>query len=184
VITKGHIAITVLTAVRKAITGPKFNHCTLQKQLYWKDWLAAESIQLDNYDKKSMFGPACTPPIDSSVFFWVWLYSFTPDKNNRKEVRGVCDGSTHGDKTMVHGATYALTPKQIVVRLQIALSALLDMYLWYADVTNAFAKAEHSEQMYNMRCDQVFKDWWKTRHPDIPLPPVRFYFPEEPPGPS
>jgi hypothetical protein len=73
---------------------------------------------------------------------------------------------------MVHGATYAPTPHQIDVRLQIVLSALLGMYIWHTDVTNAFAKAESPDQMmYYMRCDQVFKDWWKTQHPDIPLPP-------------
>jgi hypothetical protein len=126
---------------------------------------------MDNYDKQSIFGPPCTAAIDASVFFWVWLYSVKPHKNNRKKVRGVCNISTRGGKAMVHGATYAPTPKQIDVRLQIAFSALLGMYLWYADVINAFAEAERPEQIYYMRCDQVFKDWWKTRHPDIPLPP-------------
>jgi hypothetical protein len=42
---------------------------------------------------------------------------------------------------MVHGAIYAPTPQQIDFRLQIALSALLGMYLWHADVTNVFAEA-------------------------------------------
>jgi hypothetical protein len=112
-ITKGHIDSTVLVVVHKAITGPKFNHCTLQKQLDWKDWLIAEWIQLDNYDKQSMFGPPCTAPIDASIFFWVWLYSVKPHKNNRKKVRGVCNGSTSVGNTMVHVVTYALMPQQI-----------------------------------------------------------------------
>jgi hypothetical protein len=47
-IMKRHIDNTVLAVVHKAITGPKFNHRTLQKQLDWNDWLAAEWIQLDN----------------------------------------------------------------------------------------------------------------------------------------
>jgi hypothetical protein len=103
----GHIANTVLAVAYQAIMGPKFNHHTLQNQLDWKDWLAAELIQLDNYAKQNMFGTPCTAPIDASVFFWAWLYSIKPHKNDRKKVRGVCDGSTHGGKTMVHGATYA-----------------------------------------------------------------------------
>jgi hypothetical protein len=37
----GHIATTVLSVVHKSITGPKFNRQTLQKQLDWKDWIAA-----------------------------------------------------------------------------------------------------------------------------------------------
>jgi hypothetical protein len=40
-----------------------------------------------------------------------------------------------------------------------------------ADVSNAFAEAERPKQMYYMRCDAVFRDWWKRTHPDIPLPP-------------
>jgi hypothetical protein len=57
---------------------------------------------------------------------------------------------------MIHGATYAPTPQQIDFRLQIALAATLGMYIWYADVTNAFAEAERPEQMYYMHCDRVF----------------------------
>jgi hypothetical protein len=57
---RGHIDNTVLAVVHKAITGPKFNRRTLQKQLDWNYWLAAEWTQLDNYDKKAMFGAPCT----------------------------------------------------------------------------------------------------------------------------
>jgi hypothetical protein len=110
-IMRGHINNTVLAVVHKAITGPKFNHRTLHKQLDWNDWLAAEWIQLDNYDKHEMFGAPCTAPVDASVFYGVWLYSIKPHENNPKKVRGVCDGSTCGGKTMIHGATYAPTPQ-------------------------------------------------------------------------
>jgi hypothetical protein len=128
-IMKGHFDSTFLTVVHKAITGPKFTSRTLQNQLDWKDWLTAEWIQLDSYDKQSMFGPPCTAPIDASVFFWVCLYSVNPHKNNHKKVRGVCDRSTRSGKTMAHGATYVPTPQQIDFCLQIALSVLLGMYL-------------------------------------------------------
>jgi hypothetical protein len=40
-IMRGHIDNTVLDVVHKAITGPKFNRRTLQKQLDWDDWFAA-----------------------------------------------------------------------------------------------------------------------------------------------
>jgi hypothetical protein len=72
---------------------------------------------------------------------------------------------------MIHGATYAPTPQQIDVRLQIALAVTLGMYLWHADVTNAFAEDERLEQMYYMHCDRFFRDWWAERNPTIPLPP-------------
>jgi hypothetical protein len=156
----------VLAVVHKAITGPIFNRRTLQKQLDSKEWLAAEWIQLEKYANQNMFCDPCTAPIDASIFFWVWLYLIKPHENDHEKVRGVCDGSTRGGKPMVHGATYAPTPRHIDFRLQIALSTLLGMYLWHADVTIAFAEADHPQQIYYMRCDQVFKDWWKT-HPLI-----------------
>jgi hypothetical protein len=170
-IMRRHIDNTVLVVVHKAIMVPKFNRCTLQKQLDWNDWLAAEWIQLDNYDKQAMSGAPCTAPVDASVFYWVWLYSIKPHENNHKKVRGVCDGSTHGVKTMINGATYAPMPQKIDFRMQIALAATLGMYLWQADVTNAFAEDERPEQMYYMHCDRVFRDWWAERNPTIPLPP-------------
>jgi hypothetical protein len=109
-IMRGHIKKTVLAVGHKAITGPKFNHRTLQKHPDWKYWLAAEWIQLKNYPTQNMFGAPCAAPIDVSIFFWVWLYSIKPHKNDRKKVRGVRDGSTRGGKTMLHGASYAPTP--------------------------------------------------------------------------
>jgi hypothetical protein len=70
---KGHIANTVLAVVHKAIMAPKFNRHTLHHQPNWKDWLAAEWIQLDNYAKQNMLRPHCNTPTDASIFFWVWL---------------------------------------------------------------------------------------------------------------
>jgi L-rhamnose mutarotase len=72
---------------------------------------------------------------------------------------------------MVNGSMYAPTPHQIDFHIQMALAANLDMYLWHADVSNAFAEAERRKQMYYMRRDAVFRDWWKRMHPYIPLPP-------------
>jgi hypothetical protein len=168
-IMKGHIKNTVLTVVHKAIMGPKFNHRTLQKQLNWKDWLASEWIQLGNYVKQNVCGPPCTVPIDASIFFCVWLYSIKPHENDCKKVRGVCDGSTHGGQKMVHGVTYAPTLQQIDICLQIDLSALLGMYTWHTDFTNALAEAECPVQIYYMRCDCVFGYWWADKHPDTPF---------------
>jgi hypothetical protein len=170
-IMRGHSDNTVLAVVHKAITGPMFNRRTFQKQLDRNDWLAAEWIQLDNYDKQEIFGAHCTAPVNASVFYWVWLYSIKPHENNRKKVRGTCDGSTRGGKTMIHGATYAPTPQQIDFSLQIALAATLGMYLWHADVTNAFTEADRPEKMYYMHCDRVFRDWWAERNPTTPLHP-------------
>jgi hypothetical protein len=70
---QAHIGHTVQAVVHKAITGPKFNRRSLQKQSDWHEWRDSEWIQLDNYDKQGMFGMPCTAPLDASIFFWVWL---------------------------------------------------------------------------------------------------------------
>jgi hypothetical protein len=105
-----HIAQTILAVVHKAITGPKFNRRSFKKQLDWNEWRDSEWVQLDNYARQGMFGPPCTAPVDASIFFWVWLYSIKPHKNNRNKVHGICDGSTRGGHKMVHGSTYAPPP--------------------------------------------------------------------------
>jgi hypothetical protein len=124
----------------KAITGPKFNRRSLQKHLEWPEWRGSEWVQLDSYEKQGMFGTPCTAPINASIFFSVWLYSIKLHKNNRKKVRGVCGGSTHGGHTIIHGAIYAPTPQQIDVRIQISIATTLGMFLWHANVSNAFAE--------------------------------------------
>jgi hypothetical protein len=76
---------------------------------------------------------------------------------------------------MIHGATYAPTPQKIDFRLQIALSSIMGMYLWHADVMNAFTEAERPEQMYYMHCDRVFRDWWAERYPTTPFLLTRLF---------
>jgi hypothetical protein len=134
-----------------------------------------------------MFGTPCIAHIDVSFFFWIWLYSIKPHETDRKKVRGLCGISTRGGKTMVHGATYAPTSQQINFRLQIALSALLGMYFWHTDVTNAFAKADHPEQIYYMLCNQVLKIGGRHRTLTPPPPdavvPVLKDLQDDPGGP-
>jgi hypothetical protein len=168
---KAHIVHTVQAVVHKAIAGPKFNRHSLQKQSDWPEWRDSKWVQLENYDKQGMFGTPCTAPINASIFFWVWLYSIKPHENNRKKVRGVCDGSTRGGKTMIHGATYAPTPQHIYFRIRISITTTLGLFLWHADVLNAFAEANRQKQMYYMRCDSVLREWWTARHTDTLLPP-------------
>jgi hypothetical protein len=102
------------------------------------------------------------------------LYSIKPHKKNRKKLRGVCDGSTRGGKTMIHGATYAPTPQQINFSIRIYIATTLGMFLWHADALNTSAEADRLNQMYYMHCDSVFWEWWTNRHPDTPLPPDAF----------
>jgi hypothetical protein len=74
-------------------------------------------------------------------------------ENNRKKAQAVCDGSTRGAAAKISGHTFAPTPDMIDVRLQIALAAQHSLILYHTDVSNAFAEAEHPEQMYYMRIE-------------------------------
>jgi hypothetical protein len=118
-----------------------------------------------------MFGTPCTAPIDASILFCVWLDSIKPHENNRKKVRGVCDSSTRGGHTMIHGVTYAPPPQQIYFCIHISIATTLGMFLWHANVLNAFAESDRPKKMYYMRCESFFLEWWADRHPDTPLPP-------------
>jgi hypothetical protein len=117
-----------------------------------------------------MFGSPITAPHDAAIFHWIWVYSIKKHEDNRKKIRGVCDGSTSGGHVVVTGNTYAPTPQKIDFRLQIALTAISGLWLWHADVSNAFAEADRPEQQYIMRVDAVFREWWNDRHLDQPLP--------------
>jgi hypothetical protein len=77
-----HIFHAALEVVHKAATRPKVNRRHLQQQLNWDELQDAEWITIDNYQKKNLFGPPCTMPIDASMFFCVWLYIITPHENN------------------------------------------------------------------------------------------------------
>jgi len=158
-------------AVRKVATETKLHRRHLKKGPDWPEWQAAEWKQLDNYHKQGMFGIPTSAPALAAIFFWVWIYTIKIHEDNRKKVRGVCDGSTRGGQAQVTGNTYAPTPQQVDFRLQCALATTWGLFMFHADVANAFAEADGTDQVYYMRVDDVFRDWWNNRFPDMPLPP-------------
>ena len=141
----------------------------LQTQLDWTDWLAAEHAQLDQYEQQDMFGAPIAPPPGAAIFHWVWIYKIKEEENSRKKARAVCDGSTRGGQAQVLGQTYAPTPDMTDLRLFFALAALENKLVYGADVSNAFAEAAAPEQVYFMRIDVQFCNWWASKgRPPIP----------------
>ena len=95
-------------SLHKDFSVPKASRLTrkgLQTQPDWLEWLAAEFHQLDQYAQQDMFGDPCPPPLDASIFHWVWIYKIKEEEQNRKKARAVCDGSTRGGQAQVHGPT-------------------------------------------------------------------------------
>jgi hypothetical protein len=154
--------------IRAAAAGPKLSRRKLMLQTDWPAWEAAEFQQLDNYMSQHMFGDPVVPPQGAAIFYFVWLHYVKPHENDRKKVRGVCDGSSRGG-AQVLGHTFAPTPDMIDFRMQVALSAIRGLTIYLADVSNAFAEADRPEQMYYMRVDDVFRNWWTRRFPAKPL---------------
>jgi hypothetical protein len=147
----------------------KLTRRSLLRTEEWPEWQAAEHKQLDAYHKQGMFGTPCEPTPDASVFFWVWVYLIKPHENNRKKARAVCDGSTRGGASKINGHTFAPTPDMTDFRLQVAIAASLGYTLYCADVSNAFAEAEKPKQLYYMRVDDQYAEWWNSRFPDKPV---------------
>jgi hypothetical protein len=86
-------------------------------------------------------------------------------EDNQKKARAVCDGSTRSGATHISGHSVAPTPDMIDLRLQVTLAAQRGLTLYHADVSNAFAEAARPKQMYHMRIDAPFHEWWNTRFP-------------------
>jgi hypothetical protein len=56
------------------------------------------------------------------------------------------------------------------MRLFFALAALENKLVFGADVSNAFAEATAPEQVYYMRVDTQYREWWASKgHPPIPV---------------
>jgi hypothetical protein len=65
----------------------------LLKQDDWMDWQDSEYLQLDQYDKQTMFGNPVAMEKDDAVFHLVWTYNIKA-LDGRKKARWVCDGSS------------------------------------------------------------------------------------------
>ena len=142
---------------------------SLQTQSDWTEWLASECEQLNQYDKQGMFGQPCIPPPGAAIFHWVWIYKIKEEDNHRKKARAVCDGSTRGGHAQISGQTYAPTPDMTDLRLFFALAALENKLVFGADVSNAFAEAHAPAQVYFMRIDVQFREWWCSKG-HLPIP--------------
>jgi hypothetical protein len=168
---KRHIHAISQHKVNSVNANEKLTRRKLLKRDDWPEWEAAEFAQLDSYHSQQMFGRPVLPPPSAALFYWVWVYIIKTHENNRKKARAVCDGSTRGQASVVHGYTYAPTPDMMDFRLQVALAAIWNLQLFSADVHNAFAEANRPKQQYFMKIDDQFRNWWASRFPDKDLPP-------------
>ena len=120
--------------------------------------------QLDQYAQQDVFCYPCPPPLDASIFHWVWKYKIKEEEQTeRKKARAVCDSSSCGGEAQVHGPKFATTPDMTDMRLFFALAALENKLVFYADFFKAFAEATAPEQAYYMRVDTQYREWWASK---------------------
>jgi hypothetical protein len=166
-----HIQLCQHQNIHAITATTKLTRRKLLLQPDWNEWESAKFKQLDSYEKQQMFGTPVFPPPGAAIFYWVWIYSIKTHENDRKKARAVCDGSTRGSLSVIHGQTFAPTPDMVDFRLQLALSAVFGLQLFCADVGNAFAEATAPKQQYYMWVDAQFANWWTNRHPEQLLQP-------------
>jgi hypothetical protein len=78
----------------------------LLKQVDWTDWQDSEYLQLDQYDKQTMFGDPIAMDKDDAVFHLVWTYNIKA-LEGRKKAQCICDGSSRSGSVQVLDKTYA-----------------------------------------------------------------------------
>ena len=116
-----------------------------------------------------MFGQPCITPPGAAIFHWTWIYKIKEEDYDCKKAHAVCDGSTCGGHAQIIGQTYAPTPDMTDLRLFFALAALENKLVFGADVSNAFAEAHAPAQVYFLRIDVQFREWW-SRKGQLPIP--------------
>ena len=140
----------------------KLTRGKLIKQDDWTEWQQSEFAQLDQYDAQGMFGTPVQASPDKAIFNLVWSY-VVKDLDKRKKARCTCDGSTRGGQVRVLDHTYANCVDHTSSRIFYAVSAMENLLIYSADVTNAFGEAAPPQQGFYIRPDTAFRAWWKHR---------------------
>ena len=156
--------LNVVTRVMRLTRGK------LLKQPNWAEWQQSEYLQLDQYEEQGMFGNPILQQADMSVFNSVWTYAIKA-LDSRKKARWTCDGSTRSGQAKILDETYANCVDQTSSRLFYAISAVENLLIYGADVSNAFAEAPPPKQGFYIRPDRAFLDWWEHHKQRPPIPP-------------
>jgi hypothetical protein len=123
----------------------RLTRCRLLKQDDWTEWQESEYLQLDQYDKQTMFGDPVAVDKDDAVFHLVWTYNIKT-LNGRKKAQCVCNGSSCSGSVQILDETYAYCVDQTSSRLFYAIATAENLIVYGADVCNVFAEAPPPKQ--------------------------------------
>jgi hypothetical protein len=146
----------------------KLTRGVLMRQQDRDEWQQAEFLQLDQYDLQHMFGEPVVLLNKSAVFNLVWTYA-VKEIDQWKKARCTCDGSTRGGQVRILDFTYANSPDHTCSRIFYAISAVENMLIHGADVSNAFMEAPPPKQGFYIRPDPAFRAWWTIHKGRPPL---------------
>ena len=165
-----HVIRKLKTIIKtsKPIKKPKkLTRRYLQQQQDWLDWFKSEHKQLEQYEQQNTFGPPQPYPKGANLLNLLWTYLIKDD--GRKKARCVCNGFARMHGTVTLGETYAASLDQTGSRIFWAVTALTNMIVIGADVSNAFADAPPPIAPLYVTIDKPFREWWASKgRPKIP----------------
>jgi hypothetical protein len=129
----------------------------LLKQPDWNEWQDLEFLQLDQYDAQGMFGTPVLVDSEAAVFHSVLTYAIKA-VDGRKKARWACDGSPRLGQAKILDETYANCVDQASLQLFYAIAAVVNLLIFGADVSNAFAEAPPPKQGLYIYPDRAFHE--------------------------
>ena len=116
-----------------------------------------------------MFGEPVTMSHEDTIFHLVWTYAIKA-VDGHKKARCVCDGSTCSGMVCILAETYANCVDQTSSHLFYAIFAAKNMFIFSADVSNAFAQARPPKQGFFICSNMAFHEWWVQHKGQSPIP--------------
>lgn len=116
-----------------------------------------------------MFGDPVPPPVKEAIFNLVWTY-VQKVLDGRKKAHCTTDGSARNGLVRILDHTYANCVDHTGARIFYAASAVENLIIYGADVTNAFGEAPPPKQGCFLRPDRAFHDWWVNHKGRPPIP--------------
>ncbi len=132
----------------------------LLKQDDWSNWQQSEYLQLDQYNAQGMCGNPITVEQDDTIVFLAWTYSIKA-LDGRKKARCVCNGPTCSGMGAVKVLDNCVD--QTSSCLFYAVSAGKNIFVFGADVYNAFAKAPLPKQGFYIRPEHSLCVGWRNQ---------------------
>ena len=152
-----------------------YTRAQLRKRPDYQQWRESEWQQHDKYFLQNMFGDPILCPDGAIVLPFVWTYILKEDPitgEMKAKLRATCcNGGKKYGKAVTLAETYATCVEQPACRLYWSLVAALCLLAMGADAGNAFAEAPPATQIFYMRIDDQFREWWVEHMHRPPIPP-------------